>query len=434
MSQDIELAPINKIEGIVNLPGDKSISHRALIISAISSGISKIYNLADGWDVLATKQALRKLGVEITDLSQTLIEVKGVYGSKNLQEPKNIISCLNSGTTARLLVGLISGANIMAVLTGDESLLRRPMKRVIEPINMMGAIVYGRQNNNYLPVFIKGKYPLRAIDYELKIASAQVKSAIILSALAAEGITQISGAINSRDHTENMLLYTGVKIQVENEKIKIWGNQVPQPTEWFIPADSSSAAVFAVAAAIHKNSYILIPNVLLNPRRAKFLDILSKMGASVEVTRQTRINNELVGDIIVKSRELKGITITKADIVDVIDEIPVLAVAMCKAEGTSEVSGAKELRVKESDRISSLVQEFRKFGVEIYERDDGFKIIGNYRSLNSPPYVSSHSDHRIAMALVLLASVSKGTTVLKGAEWLNISFPTFFREWYKVSR
>ncbi len=415
---------IKKIEGLygeVEVPGDKSISHRSLLFGSISEGQTTILNFLKSGDTLATLNCLRQLSVEIKEENQKII-VKGC----EYKESENVLDCRNSGTTIRLLSGILSSKPFYSVLTGDSSLIKRPMDRIIKPISMMGGEIYGRCENKYPPLTIIGK-KLKGINFKMEVASAQVKSCIIFATLFADGETIIEEPYKTRDHTERMLKFFGGQIEKDKNKIIVKGNQKLKGREIFIPGDFSSASYFISASLIVPGSSILIKNVGLNPTRTGFLKIIERMGGNFEILNKREISGEPVGDIKVSYCEkLKGTEILPEEVPNVIDEIPLVAVLGSIAEGKTIVKGAKELRVKESDRIKSISTELKKLGAKIEEKEDGFIVEGAKKLKGTR--VNSWNDHRIAMSLVIASFIAEGETILENIECVSISFPEFFEK------
>ncbi|MDI6890510.1 MAG: 3-phosphoshikimate 1-carboxyvinyltransferase [Thermodesulfovibrionales bacterium] len=457
----IEISKAKGFKGEFSPPPDKSISHRAVIFSSLSKGKSIIKNFLRAEDTISTVNAMRMLGVEITEVSppthpspsrgegkgggeiselrtsnsELIINGQGLYG---LKEPFDVIDCGNSGTTMRLFSGVLSGNPFFSVLTGDESLRQRPMSRVIIPLRQMGAEIMARFEDRYPPIAIRGRR-LKAIKYTMPVASAQVKSAILLAGLYAEGETEVIEPFKSRDHTERMLPAFGAEIEVEDLHIKIKGGTELKGLEIHVPGDFSSAAFFIVAALLVPDSEILIKNVGVNPTRTGLLEALKQMGADIELInmRDISFNSELrtqnselffgepVADLYCKGgKELKAVQVTKEDIPAMIDEFPVLCVAATQAEGVTTIRGAGELRIKESDRIKAMATELRKMGGEVEELEDGMSIRGKGRLRGAT--VESYRDHRIAMALSIAALIADGKTTINGVSSVNISFPGFF--------
>ncbi|MEW6215448.1 MAG: 3-phosphoshikimate 1-carboxyvinyltransferase [Nitrospirota bacterium] len=421
----IELSKAKWFKGEFSPPPDKSISHRAVIFSSLSKGKSIIRDFLRAEDTMSTVNAMKMLGVEIkvgaNDRSPLLINGEGLYG---LKEPFDVINCGNSGTTMRLLSGVLSGNPFFSVLTGDESLRQRPMARVITPLRQMGAVIMARAEDRYPPIAIRGKR-LKAIKYTMPVASAQVKSAILLAGLYAEGETEVIEPFKSRDHTERMLPAFGAEIKVEGLHIKIKGETELKGMEIYVPGDFSSAAFFIVGALLIRDSEIIIRGVGVNPTRAGLIGILKEMGADIEISNIRELSGEPIADIYCKSdRELKAINITKEKIPSLIDEFPILCVAATQATGITTIRGAEELRVKESDRIKSMATELRKMGAEIEEFEDGMSIGGKANLKGA--FLESYGDHRIAMALSIAALIADGTTTINDVSSVNVSFPGFF--------
>ncbi len=405
----------------IRVNGDKSISHRVAIFSAMSKGISEIENFSSARDCYSTIKCLSALGIEI-DIEKT-IKIRGA-GIRGFKEPNNILDAENSGTTIRLLSGLLAGQPFFSVLTGDDSLRRRPMDRVIVPLSLMGAEFWARENSKFPPIAIKGKYPLKPIDYNLPIASAQVKSAIIIAGLLAEGESRITEPLPSRDHTERLLPAFGAKLVKTGNTTVVYGNQELEGQKLYVPGDFSSASFFITAGLIVPDSEILIKDVGLNPGRIGLLNVIERMGGKIEVYHKEDVLNEPVGDLLVKSSQLKGTTVSKEEIPILIDEVPLIAVLGAYAEGETIVKGAEELRVKESDRIKAIVTEFKKLGVDIEEFPDGFVVSGP--SIPRGGLVESYNDHRIAMALAIAGLSARGPVSINNEECVSISFPDFW--------
>lgn len=410
------------LRGSISVPGDKSISHRALMLSAIGKGRSRITNFLEGEDCISTLNAMKSAGVQI-DYSKEEIVVHGA-GLKGLKEPRDVIDAGNSGTTTRLLAGLFAGQDFFTVITGDQYLRKRPMKRVVGPLSQMGARIWGREGGEKLPLAINGT-SLKGIDYHSPIASAQVKSSIILAGLRAEGVTRVYEPTLSRDHTERMLKAMGAKCGIlDNFGFQVEGGVELSCVDVHVPGDISSAAFFIVAALIIDGSQIEIKNVGINPTRTGIVDILRTMGGSIIYENEREVAGEPVADIVVSSGKLKGVDVGGDLIPRAIDEIPALAVAAAFAEGRTTVTDAGELRVKECDRISAMTSELKKLGANIEELEDGFTIDGT--DLLTGACVSGHGDHRIAMSMAVAGLRSKGNTLISGSECVNVSFPGFF--------
>lgn len=415
----IDVRRKGSLRGEVVLPGDKSISHRAVIIGSLAKGEVKVKGLSFGEDNQRTIAAFKQMGVAIEEDGRELrIRGKGLF---TLKEPTQVIDAGNSGTTMRLLTGLLSGQKFFTVISGDNSLNQRPMKRVIEPLSKMGARIWGR-GGNFAPLAISGS-SLKAIQYQLPVASAQVKSAIVLAGLYAEGVTEVGEQSLTRDHTERMLAYFGVDLERAGSSIRLRGGSEWEGREIDIPGDISSAAFFIVAATIIPNSEITIRGVGTNPTRTGFLEILRKMGAFIEMENQREVAGEPVADIVVRSSRLKGTEIRGAIIPRAIDEIPILSVAASLAEGETVIRDVSELRVKETDRIRAIVSELRKFGVTVEEYEDGIMITG--REQLKGTYCQSFGDHRMAMSLIVAGLASQGETVVHDTACIRTSFPQF---------
>lgn len=419
----IEIHTAKRFKGEFSPPPDKSISHRAVIFSSLSKGKSVIKNFLKAEDPFSTVNSFRALGIDIDTTGDDLIvNGNGIHG---LKEPNGIIDCGNSGTTIRLLSGVLSGNPFFSVLTGDESLRTRPMARVIAPLRQMGAEILARAGDKYPPVAIKGK-KLKPITYQMPVASAQVKSAILLAGLYADGETGIEEPAKSRDHTERMLPAFGAEILIDGLQVRIRGGTELMPAEVYVPGDFSSAAFFLVGGLLVKESDITITDVCVNPTRTGLLGILKEMGAELGISNERAISGEPVADIHCRGgAELKALTITKKQIPALIDEFPILCVAATQATGTTVIRGAEELRVKESDRIRSMATELRKMGAEIEEYEDGLSIGGrcNLRGAD----IESYGDHRIAMAMTIAGLIADGITTIRGISSVNISFPGFFQ-------
>jgi 3-phosphoshikimate 1-carboxyvinyltransferase len=425
--ESVELKKSSGLSGELLLPPDKSISHRAIMFASIARGTSTVRNFLRAEDPLSTMNAFRMLGIEILgeDPNNAIINGKGLFG---LKEPFDVIDCGNSGTTVRLISGILSGSPFFSTLTGDASLRQRPMARVVAPLQAMGAQISGRAGDTLLPISIKGG-GLKALHYEMPVASAQVKSCLILAGLYADGVTSITEPYKSRDHTEKMLASMGAHIESGGPgmPIKIKGGTELNAFDISVPADFSSAAFFMAAALIVPGSELLIKNVGVNTTRTGLIDIIKDMGASIEFLNGRNISGEPVADLYCKTAGLlKAVKITKEVIPAIIDEFPILCVLATQAEGVTEIRGAEELRVKESDRIAAMAAELRKLGVEVEEYPDGIAVKG--KTALKGGTVSSHGDHRIAMSMAIAALVAEGPTVINNASCVDISFPGFFEQ------
>ena len=417
---DLMVNPLRPVTRTLSIPGDKSISHRSVMLGAIAAGITSIDNFLPGQDCWSTVRCVKQLGVEVTELGPNRLQVHG-RGLGGLQEPDDYMDVGNSGTTMRLLAGILAGQDFLSVLTGDNSIRRRPMARIAEPLRQMGAQVWGRDNGRFAPLVIKGGH-LRAIDYLTPVASAQIKSAILLAGLYGQGVTSVTEPALSRDHTEKMLAAFGANIKTDGLTTSIQpGPLTAQPI--MVPGDISSAAFFLVAGAIIPGACLTVARVGLNPTRTGILDVLREMGAELTITNQTQSSGEPMGDITVSGQGLKGVHIGGSVIPRLIDEIPVLAVAAAAAEGTTVIRDASELKVKESNRLQAIATELKRFGANLDETEDGLVIKGG-RHYDGAVCESYH-DHRIAMACALMGLVANGPTIVHGAECIDISFPGF---------
>lgn len=420
--------PVSSLQGTLAVPGDKSISHRAVMLGALAEGKTEIRGFLYGEDCLSTLKAFQALGVAI-EMTEEAITITG-RGLDGLSEPENVIDVGNSGTTMRLLSGILAGQTFTTFLTGDASIRKRPMGRVITPLTQMGAKIIGRKQNTLAPLAITGS-PLKAITYRTPVASAQVKSAILLAALYAPGWTTVFEPAPSRDHTELMLRAFGAEVETLPGGIRIKGRPQLYGQKLTIPGDISSAAYALVAGAIVPNSRIIVQNVGLNPTRTGILTILQQMGAQVTILEEWRSGGEPVGNILVESSVLKGITI-KGDIIPtLIDEIPVIAVAAAYAQGVTEIHDAQELKVKESNRLETIAQGLRAFGCQIDVLEDGLRIEGGH-SLHGA-HCQSYGDHRIAMAMAVAAMAAKGESIIDDFEAVSVSWPHFLHGFQQLA-
>jgi len=426
---EVRLKPTAKFSGELTPPGDKSISHRAAILNALASGRAAIENFSPGEDCRATLDCLRALGVEVKYPDGGRVEV---LGRGRLEEAEDVLDARNSGTTLRLLCGVLAAQPFLSVITGDASLRSRPMDRVISPLRLMGAQIWGRGNDTRAPVVIKGA-PLRGITYRLPVPSAQVKSALLLAGLFADGKTVIEEPLPSRDHTERMLKAMGVPLEREGDKIILNPPRAPlRALDLTVPGDISAAAYFMVAAVLHPRGEVRIRNVGLNPTRSGIIEVLRAMGACIRIENERLEGEEPVADIAVGSSSLHGVEIGEELIPRLIDEIPVLAVAALAAPGTTIIRGAGELRVKESDRIATLVRELSLLGARVEELPDGMVIRGGKRLRGGE--VASHNDHRLAMALAVASTLTFEEVTISGAEAVAVSYPGFWEEWLRMNR
>ncbi|MBI3455117.1 MAG: 3-phosphoshikimate 1-carboxyvinyltransferase [Candidatus Rokubacteria bacterium] len=418
--------PAPRVAGTITVPGDKSISHRAVLLGAVATGITEVHGLLEGADCLGTLAAVTALGVEATRKAPGHYLIQGV-GLNGLTEPEGVLDCGNSGTTVRLLLGLLAGQPFAAMLTGDDSLRRRPMGRVVEPLSRMGARVIGRSGGRRLPLAIAGTRPLIPIRHVSAVASAQVKSAILLAGLWASGPVTVLEPAASRDHTERMLAGFGAEVVVDGmngHAVTLTPGPPLQGRPLRVPGDISSAAFFLVAALLAREGAVTIGGVGVNPTRTGILDVLRAMGADLTVSGGSA-EGEPMADLTVRSRRLAGTAIGGAVVPRTIDELPILAVAAACAEGTTELRDAAELRVKESDRIRALASELSKMGVGIEERPDGFRIMGRAGRPIRGARVSSGGDHRLAMALIVAGLSADGPTVVEGIDCIATSYPDF---------
>jgi 3-phosphoshikimate 1-carboxyvinyltransferase len=416
----LTVSPASALQGEVTVPGDKSISHRAAIFGAVAHGTTRIENFLRAGDTRSTLTCLRQLGAEIRDDGK-IIEVTG-RGWAGLHAPGKVLECGNSGTTMRLMMGVLAGRPFTSTLAGDESLSRRPMDRVRIPLEKMGARISGSGEKNTPPITISGG-GLRGIEYSLPVASAQVKSAILLAGLQAEGKTVVIEPSAARDHTERMLRGFGVEVKQDGLRIEVERSEL-RASEVLVPGDVSSAAFFWCAAALRPGWKVTVKGVGLNPTRTGVLDVLRAMGAEVVIENQSESGGEPRGDVSVTGLELKSTRIAGELVPRLIDEIPILALVATQAEGETVFADARELRVKESDRIAVLAREFRKLGIEIEEREDGMKICGPQKLVGTE-VESPRGDHRIAMTLAVAGLVAEGETRVLNADAVESSFPNF---------
>ncbi|WP_027340522.1 3-phosphoshikimate 1-carboxyvinyltransferase [Halonatronum saccharophilum] len=420
---DLKVEPKSNLKGEIKVSGDKSISHRAVMLGAIAEGKTHIEGFLTGEDCLSTAKAFQDLGVKIEGVGEEKMVVHG-RGLNGLEEADNVLDFGNSGTTTRLMMGILAAQDFYTVATGDSSLRGRPMARVTEPLAQMGGSFEGRDNANLLPITVLGGNKLEGIKYESSVASAQVKSAILLAGLWANGVTEVREPSKSRDHTERMLEYFGAEIEVDGLTVRVKGGKPLKGNKVVVPGDISSAAFLMVAAMITDGSELLIKNVGLNPSRYGIIKALQKMNGNLELLNERELNGEPVADLLVKSSQLKA-TVIDGDLIPLlIDEIPVLAIAATQAQGKTIIKDAKELRVKETDRIDAMVKELRRVGVEVKEREDGMEILGGQKIVGGVTCQSYH-DHRIAMSMAIAALIAEKPIVIEGAECINISFPNF---------
>ena len=409
---------VNALRGEVTIPGDKSISHRAVMFGSLAEGITEVTNFLQGADCLSTIEAFRKMGIEIENTPEKiLIHGKGLHG---LQAPASVLDMGNSGTTTRLISGILAGQSFESTLTGDASIQKRPMRRIMEPLSLMGAAIESIHGNDCAPLHITGR-PLHAVHYHSKVASAQVKSAVLLAGLYADGVTRVTEPTVSRNHTEIMLRYFGADLHTEDKTAAIYPNPRLCGQKINVPGDISSAAYFMAAGLIVPGSEILIRNGMIR--------VCQQMGGDITLLN-TKNDGEPVADILVKSSSLHGITIEGDIIPTLIDELPVINIIAACAEGTTIIRDAAELKVKESNRIDVMVQYLSAMGCDIKGTDDGM-IIGGGAPLHGTT-VDSHLDHRIAMSFAIASLVAEGETQIKGSDVVTISYPAFYEDLTKL--
>jgi 3-phosphoshikimate 1-carboxyvinyltransferase len=417
----MRVEPVPALVGHVAVPGDKSISHRAVLVGAICEGETRVSGFGRSADTEASIAAVRALGVTVDEHDVDTLTVHGV-GLRGLSEPVSPIDCGNAGTLMRLLPGILAGQRGRFELVGDESLSSRPMERVAEPLRRMGATV--ETTDGHAPLVVEGG-ELHAIDYELPVPSAQVKSAILLAGVLADGETTVVEPLPTRDHTERMLELAGGPVQRRPQSVTVSRAERLELGSIEIPGDFSSAAPFLVAAAIVPGSSVTVHGVGLNPRRTGLLDVLERMGARVAIYNRRAIGGEPAGDVEVRASELVGTTVTPSEVPTLVDELPLFALAACHAHGDSVVRGAAELRVKESDRIDGVVEELRRLGAHIRATNDGYRVRGVPARLRGGS-VDARGDHRLAMLGAVAGLSSREGVELTGAEAVDVSFPGFF--------
>ena len=420
---------VSNLNGTITVPADKSITHRAIMLSSIAAGKSYVKNYLKSDDCLMTMNAFKQMGVNIEQKENSLI-INGV-GINGLKNPVKEIYAGNSGTTTRLLSGVLAGQNFSSTITGDASLSKRPMKRVIEPLSLMGVNIKAKENN-FLPMTILSNEKLNAINYKSPVASAQVKSCILFAGLYADGITTVTEPIKSRDHSERMFKTFGADISVDNLTVSIKHCNKLYTQEINVPCDISSAAFFIVAGLIVPNSNIKILNVNINKTRDGILTVLKNMGADIVLDNVRDVSGEPVADIEIKSSKLISTSFGKEIVPSLIDEIPIIVLAATQAEGKTVISGAKELKVKESDRIHSVASQLNKMGADVQETDDGFIINGPTKLKGAT--VESFDDHRIAMMLSIAGLIAEGETEILNSDCVKISFANFYEVLKKVCK
>lgn len=419
-------SPVDSLQGDITVPGDKSISHRSIILGAIAKGVTTVHGFLDGEDCLSTMQAFRNMGVSIEGPVSQRVVIHGV-GKHGLEKPENVIDCGNSGTTMRLLAGLLAAQPFDTELTGDQSLLKRPMERVSRPLHQMGAAISTTKGRP--PLLIRGGQSLHGITYEMPEASAQVKSSLLLAGMYAKGETRVIEPGLTRDHTERMLTAFSYPIHKSGNAIVINAASECLGTDVIVPGDISSAAFFIVAATIVPGAELFIRNVGINPTRTGIIQILKRMGASIKITNKRLCGEELVADLYVKHAPLEGIDIPAAMVPLAIDEFPVIFVAASCAKGQTVLHGAKELRCKESDRITAMADGLKILGIDAEALDDGIRINGG---VIRGGVVDSRRDHRIAMAFTIAGSVAKDPVTILHCANVATSFPTFVKTANKV--
>lgn len=406
--------------GTVSLPADKSIAHRTALFAALSAGTSQVVGYPNSADPQSTLSCLRQLGIQIAN-TETGLEIHG-NGLHGFTASDEALDCGNSGTTMRLLAGILAGQPFSSTLIGDASLSSRPMGRIIDPLQSMGAVF--TSNGGRAPLKITGKQPLNAIQYELPMASAQVKSCVLLAGLYADGTTTVVENTPSRDHTERMLGLGSVSIGTDR-LISVQGGMKIAPRLWSIPADFSAAAFFLVAGSIIPDSTLKLPKVGLNPSRTGLIDVLRAMGANIIIENERQVGGEPIADLVVKSAELHGIQVDGPIIANIIDEIPILCVAAAVANGPTSISDAKELRHKETDRIAAMAKGLKTLGAQLEEKEDGIVFSGNSQLKSGR--VESFHDHRIAMSMGIAALAGKGEVEVEGSDIASVSFPNFWQ-------
>ncbi len=423
------IRPVQRVRGAVRVPGDKSISHRALMLTSIADGASSIRGLAASRDVASTARCLRALGASIDDNGATAIRIAG-QGRDGLREPTGALDAGNSGTTLRLLSGLLAGQPFPTTITGDGSLRRRPMGRIIDPLRAMG--IHLDSDDGHAPLAIHGGQP-HGIRYELPVASAQVKSCLLLAGLYTHDATAVVEPEPSRDHTERMLRGMGVELTQDGDTITLRGCRELAPMELSVPGDVSSASFLVAAAVLVPEADLTLRYVGVNPTRTGILDVLQSMGAEIDILDEREAGNEPVADLrVVSQGTLRATEIGGSLIPRLIDELPLLAVVATQADGQTAIRGASELRHKETDRIHAVVDNLRRMGVELEERQDGLVIEGPQRLQGAQ--VQSYEDHRIAMAFAIAGLVAEGPTTIEGAAWVDVSFPGFFDTLQRVAQ
>lgn len=423
----MELTKIKSLKGELCVPGDKSISHRAVMFASLAQGMTEISNFLQGADCLSTIRCFTQLGISITQTnSHLLVHGKGLEG---LCESSSVLDVGNSGTTLRLLSGILAPQPFVSTLTGDASICKRPMKRIIDPLTQMGAHITSFASTQCAPLSISGS-PLKGIHYQTPVASAQVKSAILLAGLYGEGTTSVTEPCRSRNHTEIMLHTFGASISSMDNTVTVTPRPQLVGQQIKVPGDISSAAYFIAAGLLVPNSELLIRNVGINPTRNGILNVVQAMGGKIALLNETHGVGEPVADLLVSSSSLKGITIEGSIIPTLIDEIPIIAIMASMAQGTTVIKDAKELKIKESDRISAIVENLKAMGVNVEGTEDGMIIHGG--SSLKGAVIATHGDHRIAMSFAIAALLADGTTTIQDSDCVNISYPSFYEDLKKL--
>ena len=422
----MEIKKQQSLKGVLSVPGDKSISHRAVMFGALARGTTRVSHFLEGADCLSTISCFRKMGIDIEqDGEELLSHGRGLRG---LNSPREILNAGNSGTTTRLISGILAGQKFISELDGDSSLRSRPMKRIIDPLTAMGADIRSRMDNGCMPLRIAGR-PLHAVHYNSPVASAQVKSCVLLAGMYADGVTSVTEPFLSRNHTEIMLNYFGAKVTSQGTTASILPEPELSAREVCVPGDISSAAFFIAAGLLTPNSEILLKNVGINPTRAGILKICRQMGADITLLNENH-QGEPTADLLVRTSSLKGTVIQGADIPTLIDEIPVLAIMAAFADGTTVIRDAQELKVKESDRIAVMVENLKRMGADIAGTDDGMIIRGG-KPLHGA-VIDPHMDHRVAMSFAVAGTVCQGAMEITDGDCVKISYPDFYEDLYRL--
>mgnify|MGYP001623648356 FL=1 len=422
----MEIKKQQSLKGVLSVPGDKSISHRAVMFGALAKGTTRVSHFLEGADCLSTISCFRKMGIDIEkDGEDLLIHGRGLRG---LNSPREILNAGNSGTTTRLISGILAGQKFISELDGDASLRSRPMKRIIDPLTAMGADIRSRMDNGCMPLRIAGR-PLHAVHYNSPVASAQVKSCVLLAGMYADGVTSVTEPFLSRNHTEIMLNYFGAKVTSQGTTASIQPEPELSAREVRVPGDISSAAFFIAAGLLTPNSEILLKDVGINPTRAGILKICRQMGADITLLNENH-QGEPTADLLVRTSSLKGTVIEGADIPTLIDEIPVLAIMAAFADGTTVIRDAQELKVKESDRIAVMVENLKRMGADIAGTDDGMIIRGG-KPLHGA-VIDPHMDHRVAMSFAVAGTVCQGAMEITDGDCVKISYPDFYEDLYRL--